>query len=55
MKANSLSLMVLGALLLVGGIYLPINIYVRYALLLASIIINVVAVVRSFQEKRNKN
>ena len=47
--------MVLGVGLLVIGINIDSNIYVKYSILFTSIIINIIAVIRSFQEKRNKN
>ncbi|MDI1257276.1 MAG: hypothetical protein PSV16_14375 [Flavobacterium sp.] len=54
-KASSISLMVLGVGLLVIGIYIDQNIYLKYSILFTSIVVNVFAVIRSFQEKRNKN
>ena len=47
--------MVLGVGLLVIGITIDSNIYVKYSVLFTSIIINIIAVIKSFQEKRNKN
>jgi len=50
-KANSISLLIIGMVLLVIGINSD-NIYLRYSLLFTSIIINIIAVARSFREKQ---
>jgi len=51
-RANSLLLLIVGSLLLVIGIFTT-NIYLKYSILFTSIIINVVAAIVSFKEKKN--
>jgi len=51
MKPNSLMLIAIAVVLLLAGKYAD-NLYLRYGLLLASILISIYAVVRSFQEKK---
>jgi len=52
-KANSISLMVLGCVLLPIGIITE-NIYLKYSTLFTSMILNIIAIVMSFKEK-NEN
>ena len=48
-----MKLMALGICLLAVSLFVK-NIYIQYPLLFTSIVLNVFAAVKSFQEKRNK-
>lgn len=52
-KLSSISMMVLGIGLLVIGLKVD-NIFARFSLLFTSIVINIMAVVRSFREKKGR-
>jgi hypothetical protein len=52
-KTNSISLIFIGCALLPIGILLD-NLYLKYPILFSSIILNVIAVVKSFKEKNRK-
>jgi len=51
MKANSITLMAGGICLLAIALFVE-NIFIQYPLLFASIILNIIAIVKSIQEKK---
>ncbi len=53
-KTRSLPLLVLGCVLLPIAISVD-NIYIHYSLLFMSIIVNIIAIIISFKEKKNNN
>ena len=53
MVSMSMKLMALGICLLAISLFVK-NIYIQYPLLFTSIVLNIIAVVKSFQEKKNK-
>jgi hypothetical protein len=52
MVSMSLKLMALGICLLAISLFVD-NVYIKYPLLFTSIILNISAIVKSFQEKKN--
>jgi hypothetical protein len=49
---TSIKLMALGVCLLAISLFVK-NIYIQYPLLFTSIVLNIIAIVKSFQEKKN--
>ena len=52
MVSTSLKLMALGICLLALSFFVD-NIYIKYPMLFTSIVLNIIAVVKSFREKKN--